>query len=114
MAPRKSLWSLWVVGFSVALSLLFSPVVIASLPYHAIGSDGSGGGGVYQPPNSGPGPGGGGGDPDDFSIYFNRPADPTIVSDRHQRTELPAVLSKVEKYRWGAWYVLQFMIGIRR
>jgi hypothetical protein len=118
MPPRKRVWLIRVLGLFVLLSVLVSPIVLASRSSYVHEPQGSGSGGhdAYTPPTGGPGPGGGGesGDPDDFSIYMNRPGDPSIIAERHEGAERHGILSGIQMRRWDGWYFLLRLMGIGR
>ncbi len=112
MAPRKSLSALRIVCFALLLAFLVVPSVIASNSTTGgpspIGNPG-GRQGIQGPPG---GPtSGDNGDPDDISILFNRPSNPTPVSG-HAYTAAPPVNSRIAAYRAGALYLFFWWTGI--
>jgi hypothetical protein len=117
MAPRKLDSVFRVICIVLFLAFLVAPSVIArsheEIGPGPVGGSGGPAGQIGNPPG-GPTGGGGGdnGDPDDISILFNGPSDPRTISDRHNRTALPPVYSRITPYRAGAWYAFFWWTGI--
>lgn len=116
MAPRGSVFLLRVTCLIALLAVLIAPATLAWDSCERGPSAGGGGvQGIEVPPGGGgPGSGSGGdnGDPDDISILFNDPTDPTVISsDQHQR-DLPSPRVRFAPYRGAGWYVFFWWTGI--